>query len=64
VNRFRSLTRQEIAGHNVYDYRSHSFDLCNYFNSEVKETWVLAQIDYRGEVIFFGARNENHAVVQ
>lgn len=46
---------------NLYDYGSHSFDLCNYFNDERPATWVIAQIDYRQESLVFGAHNENQA---
>ncbi|MCU4743121.1 Gfo/Idh/MocA family oxidoreductase [Halobacteria archaeon AArc-m2/3/4] len=56
------LERVEMGGHNLYDYGSHSFDLCNYFNDEVNAEWVLAQIDYREETVYFGAHNENQAI--
>ncbi|WP_207592451.1 Gfo/Idh/MocA family oxidoreductase [Halomontanus rarus] len=47
----------------IFDYGSHSFDLCNYFNDEVSGSWALGQIDYSEENILFGSHNENQAVV-
>ncbi|OVE85829.1 Gfo/Idh/MocA family protein [Natronolimnobius baerhuensis] len=47
----------------IFDYGSHSFDLCNYFNDEVSAEWVLGQIDYSEENLVFGSHNENQAVV-
>ncbi|MFB6141126.1 MAG: Gfo/Idh/MocA family protein [Halosimplex sp.] len=58
------LERVEFSAPNVYDYGSHSFDLCSYYNDEVVADWVLANVDYREENVLFGAHNENHAVVQ
>jgi Predicted dehydrogenases and related proteins len=46
---------------NLYDYGSHNFDLCNYFNDERPALWVIAQIDYRQENLVFGRHNENQA---
>ena len=40
---------------NLYDYGSHSFDLCNYFNDERPARWIICQIDYRKESLVFGA---------
>ncbi|WP_123534437.1 Gfo/Idh/MocA family protein [Halosimplex salinum] len=59
-----TLERVEFSAHNVYDYGSHSFDLCSYYNDEANAEWVLANVDYREEDVLFGAHNENHAVVQ
>ncbi|GAB7021182.1 Gfo/Idh/MocA family protein [Halostagnicola bangensis] len=47
----------------IFDYGSHSFDLCNYFNDEAATEWVMAQVDYREENVQFGAHNENQALV-
>jgi len=58
------LERVEFsAGVGIFDYGSHSFDLCNYFNDEVPGDWVMGQIDYREETILFGSHNENQALV-
>lgn len=46
---------------NLYDYGSHSFDLCNFFNDERPARWIICQIDYRTESLVFGAHNENQA---
>jgi len=59
-----ALERVEFAASNVYDYGSHSFDLSNYYTDQATPAWVLAGIDYREPNVFFGAHNENHAVVQ
>jgi predicted dehydrogenase len=55
------LERVEFAAGNVYDYGTHSIDLCNYFNDETPAEWVIGQVDYREENVFFGAHNENQA---
>lgn len=47
----------------IFDYGSHSFDLCNYFNDERASDWVLAQIEYGEENVLFGTHNENQALV-
>ncbi len=58
------LERIEFAAPvGIFDYGSHSFDLCNYFNDEVAADWALGQIEYSEENILFGAHNENQAVV-
>ncbi|SDK54058.1 Gfo/Idh/MocA family protein [Natronorubrum texcoconense] len=58
------LERVEFAAPvGIFDYGSHSFDLCNYFVDETAGEWVLAQIDYSEENLLFGAHNENQAIV-
>ncbi|MFC7141016.1 Gfo/Idh/MocA family protein [Halosimplex aquaticum] len=58
------LERVEFsAGVGIFDYGSHSFDLCNYFNDETPGEWVMGQIDYREENVLFGSHNENQAMV-
>ena len=47
----------------IFDYGSHSFDLCNYFNDEISGEWVMGQVDYSEENILFGTHNENQAIV-
>lgn len=47
----------------IFDYGSHSFDLCNYFNDETPAKWVLGQIEYSEENVLFSTHNENQAVV-
>ena len=59
-----ALERVEYAAVNVYDYGSHSFDLCGYFVDETPPEWVLGNVDYRDQNLLFGAHNENQAVVQ
>ncbi|GKZ14496.1 Gfo/Idh/MocA family oxidoreductase [Haladaptatus sp. T7] len=56
------LQRVECAAPNIYDYGSHSVDLCNYFNDEGRAEWVISQLDYRDEDLWFGAHNENQTL--
>ena len=58
------LERVETAPPNLYDWGTHAFDLCNYYNDETPPEWVLANLDYREEDVWFGAHNENQAVAQ
>lgn len=58
------LQRVEFAAANLFDYGTHSFDLCNFYNDECDSEWVMAQIDYSEENILFGAHNTNQAIVQ
>jgi predicted dehydrogenase len=58
------LERVEFAAPvGIFDYGSHSLDLCNYFNDETPADWMLAQVDYREENLVFGSHNENQAVL-
>jgi len=58
------LQRVEFAAPvGIFDYGSHSFDLCNYFNDETDGEWVMGQIDYSEENVLFGTHNENQAIV-
>lgn len=56
------LERIEMAAPNIYDYGSHSIDLCNYFNDECNTDWVIGQLDYREEDRWFGVHNENQTL--
>ncbi|MGD9496854.1 MAG: Gfo/Idh/MocA family protein [Armatimonadota bacterium] len=56
------LQRIEWDGPNIYDYGSHNFDMAQYFNDEVWPAWVMAQINYHTQELWFGAHNENDAV--
>jgi len=56
------LQRIEFTFGNLYDYGSHHFDMCGYFNDQVPGMWVIAQIDYSEENLVFGAHNENRAL--
>ncbi|MBI3830029.1 MAG: Gfo/Idh/MocA family oxidoreductase [Planctomycetes bacterium] len=58
------LERVEFTCGDIYDYGTHSIDLCNYLNGELGAKWVIAQIDYREEKLVFGAHCENQALVQ
>lgn len=56
------LERVEMAAPNIYDYGSHSVDLCNYFNDEGVAEWVIGQLDYSTEDRWFGVHNENQTL--
>lgn len=58
------LERIETSAPTLYDWGSHCFDLCGYFNDEVAVDWVLGQIHYRDENIVFGTHNENQSIVR
>lgn len=58
------LERIEFADQNLYDSGTHMFDLCNYYADQAPVEWVLAQVDYRRENIWFGAHNENQGLSQ
>ncbi|MCK4374519.1 MAG: Gfo/Idh/MocA family oxidoreductase [Candidatus Brocadiae bacterium] len=56
------LVKIESGMGNLYDYGSHNFDMCGYFNDQAPCEWVIAQIDYHRESMVFGAHNENSAL--
>lgn len=57
------LTRIEFSANNLYDYGTHSFDLCDYYVGGSPPKWVFGQIQYTDENVLFGEHNENQAVV-
>jgi len=58
-----TLVRQESDCGNIYDMGTHAIDMFSLYNDESPVKWVLAQIDYRTEMRFFGAHCENQANV-
>jgi predicted dehydrogenase len=56
------LVKIESGMGNLYDYGSHNFDMCGYFNNQVPCQWAIAQIDYSSSRQIFGAHNENAAL--
>jgi len=59
------LERVEFAAPvGIFDYGSHSLDLCNYFADEARAEWVMGQVHYTEENVLFGTHNENQAMVQ
>lgn len=59
-----NLERVEFAAPvGIFDYGSHSLDLCNYFNDETPGRWVFGQVHYSEENVLFGTHNENQAVI-
>lgn len=62
--RIGELQRLEFAEEHLYDSGTHLFDLCNYYAGEAAVEWVLAQVEYREENLWFGTHNENQALAQ
>jgi predicted dehydrogenase len=58
------LKRIEWSEANIFDAGTHLFDLSSFFTDDEPAEWILAAIDYREENLWFGAHNENQAVVQ
>lgn len=58
------LQRIEFAGETLFDAGIHQFDLCRYFTDDADVEWVLAQVDYREENLWFGTENATQAVAQ
>ncbi|MUW14921.1 gfo/Idh/MocA family oxidoreductase [Halorubrum sp. CBA1125] len=58
------LQRLEFAGETLFDAGIHQVDLCQYFTDGADVEWVLAQVDYRQENVWFGTPNATQAVVQ
>lgn len=63
AGRIGELQQIEFGGPNLYDYGTHSFDLCGHFVDDASPAWVLSQVHYTDENILFGEHNENQAVV-
>lgn len=59
-----SLERIEVAEENLFDAGTHLFDLCRYYTDGAAAEWVLAQVDYREENVWFGTRNTTQALAQ
>ncbi len=56
------LEQVQFGAGNLYDYGSHSFDLCGYFADEAAPEWILAGLDYRTKEVYFGMHNANQAI--
>lgn len=57
-----SISRIEVSGWNLFDSGSHWIDLANYLIGEVNIEWVLAQVEYLEENVWYGAHNENRSI--
>lgn len=58
------LVRMEFSEDNLFDAGSHQFDLCGYFTSQTPVEWVIGQVHYDRENLWFGTHNENQALAQ
>jgi predicted dehydrogenase len=56
------LERIETACPNLYDWGTHCMDLCSMFVDEASPEWVIGNLNYREEDVWFGAHNENQAL--
>jgi len=57
-----NLERLEFSTEHLYDTGTHLFDICSYMTDDADVEWVMGQVDYREENIWFGAHNENHGL--
>jgi len=55
------LERIETTPPNIYDWGTHALDFAADVAGDRPAEWVIGQIDYREEQVFFGAHNENQA---
>jgi len=56
------LERLEFSEEHLYDTGTHLFDVCSYMVDGAAVNWVMGQVDYREENVWFGAHNENHGL--
>ncbi|MBX0285617.1 Gfo/Idh/MocA family oxidoreductase [Halomicroarcula sp. F28] len=56
------LERLEFSEEHLYDTGTHVFDICSYMTDGEPVDWVMGQVDYREENVWFGAHNENHGL--
>jgi len=56
------LERLEFSEEHLYDTGTHVFDICSYMTDGEPVEWVMGQVDYREENVWFGAHNENHGL--
>lgn len=56
------LRRMEFGSFLLYDYCSHQFDMCGYFNDQTPCRWAMAQVDYKTENLVFGMHQENDSL--
>jgi predicted dehydrogenase len=58
------LRRIEFTAETLFDAGTHLFDLAGYYTEGATVEWVLAQVDYREENVWFGSRNATQALSQ
>jgi predicted dehydrogenase len=54
----------DVAEGTLFDGGTHLVDLCQYFTADSPVEWVIAQVDYREENVWFGTRNATQAIAQ
>ncbi|MDS0281600.1 Gfo/Idh/MocA family protein [Haloarcula onubensis] len=57
-----TLERLEFSAEHLYDMGTHLFDVCSFMTDDEAVEWVMGQVDYREENVWFGAHNENHGL--
>ena len=58
------LERITFSADNLYDAGTHMFDVCGLLSGQRPAEWVLGQLDYREENVWFGEHNANQAIAQ
>ena len=57
-----TLERLEFSEDHLYDTGTHLFDICAYMTDDEPVDWVMGQVDYREENVWFGAHNATHGL--
>lgn len=55
------VERLELSPGNIYDGGTHLIDFASDIVGDVPAEWVIGQVDYREENLWFGSHNENQA---
>ncbi len=56
------LQRLEGRCDNLFDWGTHWFDMFGFYNNEAAITWVMGQVDWRGDRTFFGVAVEGQGL--
>jgi predicted dehydrogenase len=56
------LIQIQAACPNLYDWGTHWFDMCFFYNGDMPAEWVMGQVDTRGSRAVFGVRMESQGV--
>jgi predicted dehydrogenase len=62
--RIGDLERLELAAEHLYDTGTHLFDVCGYLTDQEPVDWVLGQVDYREENVWFDTPNATQGLAQ
>jgi predicted dehydrogenase len=56
--------RIELAAAHLYDTGTHLFDVCGYLTDQEPIEWVIGQVEYTDENVWFGAYNATQGLAQ